>query len=270
MIGVFDSGFGGLTILRELRRVLPENDFLYLGDNARSPYGSRSFETIHRYTWQAVSYLFEQGCPLVIIACNTASARALRTIQQQDLIKSSYSGRVLGIIRPTAEEIGLYSKTGHIGVFATPGTVYSESYLIEIQHFFKDLKVSQQACPLWASLVENGELNSEGARYFIKRDVDSLLEKDPDIDTILLGCTHYPLIADQIREFLPKNVQLLSQGPIVAQKTLDYLKRHPEIDSVLKKSGKTDFLTTDTVQFFKKGAFLFGESAISVKSLTFL
>lgn len=270
MIGVFDSGFGGLTILKELRRVLPKNDFLYLGDNARSPYGSRSFETIHRYTWQAVSYLFEQGCPLVILACNTASARALRTIQQQDLIKSSYSGRVLGIIRPTAEVIGQYSKTGHIGIFATPGTVFSESYLMEIKRFFPNIRVSQQACPLWVSLVENGEFDSEGARYFIQRDVNALLEKDPEIDTILLGCTHYPLIAEQIRQLLPETVQLISQGPIVAEKTLDYLKRHPEIDNLLEKNEKMNFLTTDTIEFFKKGAFLFGERAISVKSLTFL
>ncbi|HOG68234.1 MAG TPA: glutamate racemase [Fibrobacteraceae bacterium] len=270
MIGVFDSGFGGLTILRDLRKALPENDFLYLGDNARSPYGSRSFETIHRYTWQSVSYLLEQGCPLVVLACNTASARALRTIQQKDLVNSPYSGRVLGIIRPTAEEIGFYTKTGHIGIFATPGTVYSESYLLEIRRFFPNIKVSQQACPLWVSLVENGEFDSEGARFFIQRDVNALLEKDPEIDTILLGCTHYPLIADQIREFLPKNIQLVSQGKIVAEKTLDYLKRHPEIDSKLQKSGKTNFLTTDTAEFFKKGAFLFGETAISVKSLTFL
>ena len=169
MIGVFDSGFGGLTILRDLRKALPENDFLYLGDNARSPYGSRSFETIHRYTWQSVSYLLEQGCPLVVLACNTASARALRTIQQKDLVNSPYSGRVLGIIRPTAEEIGFYTKTGHIGIFATPGTVYSESYLLEIRLFFPNIKVSQQACPLWVSLVENGEFDSEGARFYSER-----------------------------------------------------------------------------------------------------
>lgn len=270
MIGVFDSGFGGLTILKELRQALPEYDFLYLGDNARAPYGPRSFETIHRYTWQSVSFLLNLGCPLVILACNTASARALRTIQQRDLPKSGHEGRVLGIIRPTAEVIGNYSKTGHIGIFATPGTVTSESYLIEIRRFFPALSVSQQACPFWVPLVENGEFDSEGARFFIKRDVEALLKKDPKIDTILLGCTHYPLIADQIRQYLPDSVQLVSQGAIVAEKTVDYLKRHPEIDKLLKKSKNSRFLTTDTVDFFKKGAFLFGEETISVESLTFI
>ncbi len=269
MIGVFDSGFGGLTILRELQKSLPQYDYLYMGDNARAPYGSRSYETIYRYTLQCVRELFSRGCPLVILACNTASARALRGIQQQ-VLPSEYPGRrVLGIIRPTAEEIGIYSKTGHIGIFATQGTVSSGSYLMEIGHFYPGLKVTQHACPMWVPLVECGEGGSEGAYYFVQKEMDALLKEDPEIDTILLACTHYPLLEKALRRALPLNVRLVFQGDIVAAKTVDYLTRHPEIECNLTKSGKTRFLTTDTAKFFEKGAFLFGMRDISAESLTF-
>ena len=239
MIGVFDSGFGGLTILRNLQKVLPEYDYLYLGDNARAPYGSRSFETIFRYTLQAVRELFSRGCPLVILACNTASAKALRSIQQDVLPYEFPDKRVLGIVRPTAEEIGKFSKSGHIGIFGTAGTVSSGSYLIEINHFYPELKVTQHACPMWVPLVEYGERESEGARFFVKKDVDALLAQDPDIDTVLLACTHYPLLEGAIRAALPENVKLVFQGDIVSEKTVDYLKRHPEMDARLTKNGKT-------------------------------
>lgn len=269
MIGVFDSGFGGLTILRELKKALPQYDFAYLGDNARAPYGTRSFETIYAYTRQAVDSLFSLGCPLVILACNTASAKALRSIQQNDLPSLAPENRVLGIVRPTAECIGQFSKTGHVGILATPGTVSSKSYLMEISHFSPDLVVSQHSCPLWVPLVENGELESAGTEYFVKRDIETLFRKDPLIDTVLLACTHYPLLTPIIQKFLPKGVRLVSQGEIVAKRTLDYLNRHPEIEIRLKKTGKTEFWTTDTVDFFEKGAFLFGERNISAKKLTF-
>lgn len=269
MIGVFDSGFGGLTILRDLQKVLPQYDYLYLGDNARAPYGSRSFETIYRYTLQAVRELFSRGCPMVILACNTASARALRSIQQQVLPFEFPDRRVLGIIRPTAEEIGRVSKTGHIGIFATAGTVSSGSYPIEINHFYPELKVTQHACPMWVPLVEYGERESDGARYFVKKEVEAVLREDPEIDTILLACTHYPLLEKAIRESTPPGVNLVFQGSIVADKTVDYLKRHPEIENRLAKNGKTSFLTTDTAEFFEKGAFFFGMQDISAESLTF-
>lgn len=269
MIGVFDSGFGGLTILRDLQKVMPQYDYLYLGDNARAPYGSRSFETIYRYTLQAVRELFSRGCPLVILACNTASARALRSIQQQVLPFEFPDRRVLGIIRPTAEEIGRVSKTGHIGIFATAGTVSSGSYPIEINHFYPELKVTQHACPMWVPLVEYGERESDGARYFVKKEVEAVLREDPEIDTILLACTHYPLLEKAIRESTPPGVNLVFQGSIVADKTVDYLKRHPEIENRLAKNGKTSFLTTDTAEFFEKGAFFFGMQDISAESLTF-
>jgi len=269
MIGVFDSGFGGLTILQNLQKALPDYNFLYLGDNARAPYGSRSFESIYRYTLQSVRELFSRGCPLVILACNTASARALRSIQQDVLPFEFPDKRVLGIIRPTAEEIGNFSKTGHIGIFATAGTVSSQSYLIEISHFFPQLKVTQHACPMWVPLVEYGERGTEGARYFVKKEVDALLKEDPEIDTVLLACTHYPLLEKEIREALPPQVRLVFQGDIVAEKTVDYLKRHPEMDSRLARGGQTSFLTSDTAKFFEKGAFLFGMEDISAESLTF-
>lgn len=269
MIGVFDSGFGGLTILRDLQKVLPEYDYLYLGDNARAPYGSRSFETIYRYTLQAVRELFGRGCPLVILACNTASARALRSIQQDVLPFEYPDRRVLGIIRPTAEEAGNFSKTGHIGIFATAGTVFSGSYTIEINRFYPELKVTQHACPMWVPLVEYGERGTEGAQFFVQKEVDSLMKEDPEIDAVLLACTHYPLLEAEIRKALPAGVRPIFQGDIVACKTVDYLKRHPEIETRLSKTGKTNFLTTDTAKFFEKGANLFGMSDISAESLTF-
>lgn len=269
MIGVFDSGFGGLTILRNLQKVLPQYDYLYLGDNARAPYGSRSFETIFRYTLQAVRELFSRGCPLVILACNTASAKALRSIQQDVLPYEFPDKRVLGIVRPTAEEIGRFSKSGHIGIFGTMGTVSSGSYLIEIKHFYPELHVTQHACPMWVPLVEYGERDSDGARFFVKKDIDAVLREDPKIDTLLLACTHYPLLEGAIRSALPENVQLVFQGDIVAEKTVDYLKRHPEMECRLAKNGKTQFLTTDTAKFFEKGAFLFGMTGFSAQSITF-
>lgn len=269
MIGVFDSGFGGLTILRDLQKSLPQYDYLYLGDNARAPYGSRSFETIFRYTLQSVRELFSRGCPLVILACNTASAKALRSIQQDVLPYEFPDKRVLGIVRPTAEEIGSYSRSGHIGIFGTAGTVSSGSYLIEIKHFYPDLHVTQHACPMWVPLVEYGERESEGARFFVKKDVDALLSEDPDIDTVLLACTHYPLLEDSIRKALPSGVRLVFQGDIVSAKTVDYLKRHPEMECRLTKNGKTRFLTTDTAEFFEKGAELFGMKGFSAESVTF-
>ena len=268
MIGVFDSGFGGLTILRDLQAALPDYDFLYLGDNARAPYGGRSFETIFRYTLQCVRELFSRGCPMVILACNTASARALRSIQQQVLPFEFPDKRVLGIIRPTTEEIGKFSHTGHIGIFATAGTVSSNSYQIEISHFFPELKVTQHACPMWVPLVENGEMGTEGSRFFVQKEVNALLQKDPEIDTVLLACTHYPLLENEIRAALPPHVRLVIQGQIVADKMVDYLNRHPEMDARLSRSGNTRFLTTDTAKFFEKGAFLFGMKDISAESLT--
>lgn len=269
MIGVFDSGFGGLTILKELARELPEYDFLYLGDNARAPYGSRTFETIYRYTLEAVKALFDRGCPLVILACNTASARALRSIQQRDLPNLVPENRVLGIIRPTAEEAGTFSKTGHLGILGTAGTVESNSYPIEIRHFFPDLVVTQEACPLWATLVENGEVESEGTRFFVKRDIDRLLLRDPQIDAILLACTHYPLLLPVIRKVLPPGIRIVSQGSLVARKTKNYLVRHPEMEKRLSRGGKISFLTTDTPEFFKKGATFFGMNEVLAKTLTF-
>ena len=252
MIGVFDSGFGGLTILKNLQKALPQYDYLYLGDNARAPYGSRSFETIFRYTLQAVRELFSRGCPLVILACNTASAKALRSIQQDVLPYEFPDKRVLGIVRPTAEEIGKFSKSGHIGIFGTAGTVSSGSYLIEIKHFYPELHVTQH-----------------GAKFFVKKDIDALLAEDPEIDTLLLACTHYPLLEGAIRAALPGNVKLVFQGDIVAEKTVDYLKRHPEMESRLTKNEKVRFLTTDTAKFFEKGASLFGMTGFSAESITF-
>lgn len=269
MIGVFDSGFGGLTILKDLKKALPQYDYLYLGDNARAPYGSRSFETIYRYTLQAVRELFNRGCPLVILACNTASAKALRSIQQNVLPVEFPDRRVLGIVRPTAEEIGKYSKSGHIGILATSGTVSSGSYLLEIKHFFPDLVVNQHACPMWVPIVEYGERGTEGARFFVKKEVDALMAEDAEIDTVLLACTHYPLLREEIEAALPPHVRLVIQGSIVADKTVDYLKRHPEIENRLTKNGKCSFLTTDSAKFFEKGAFLFGMQDISAEMLTF-
>lgn len=237
-------------------------DFLYLGDNARAPYGNRSFETVYEYTLECVQWLFDQGCPLVILACNTASAKALRTIQQKDLPHIDGRKRVLGVIRPTAEMIGSQSVSGSVGVLGTQGTVDSGSYVLEIAHFFPHLRVSQQACPMWVSFIEAGEHESEGALYFYKKDVEELLRKDPDIDTVLLACTHYPLIEPQLRRILPEHIRILSQGAIVAQSLADYLHRHPQMESKLSRGGQRLFYTTDDPALFEQRASLFYGSDI--------
>jgi len=250
-IGIFDSGIGGLTVFRSIAAQLPDYDYIYLGDNSRAPYGNRSFNTIHQYTWECVQSLFQQGCPLIVLACNTASAKALRTIQQKDMKSLDPSKRVLGVIRPTAEVIGEYSNTKEIGVLGTVGTVKSESYLIEIKKFFPDLKVYQQACPLWVPLVESGEYEKPGSDYFIQEYLDELMRQSTHIDTILLACTHYPLLQDKIEEHLPKGIKVIAQGDIVAKSLVDYLKRHPELEQKLTKTGTREFYTTtdDTAEF---------------------
>ena len=258
-IGVFDSGYGGLTVLRSLIDRLPQYDYLYLGDNARSPYGNRSFETVYRYTLECVEWLLEKECPLIILACNTASAKALRSIQQRDLEKLNPEARVLGVIRPTTESLGKYSKTNSIGILATTGTVQSGSYIIELEKFFPELKVQQEACPMWVPLVENNEHQSKGADFFIQKHIDAILQRDKNIDTLLLACTHYPLLKDKIEQHLPKGIKLLSQGDIVAESLGDYLKRHSEMEKRLTKEGKRIFYTTDsTTDFNDKGSLFFG------------
>jgi glutamate racemase len=252
MIGVFDSGYGGLTVLRSLVDKLPQYDYVYLGDNARAPYGPRSFETVYQYTLEAVKWLFDKGCPLVILACNTASAKALRSIQQKDLPKMDPSKRVLGVIRPTTEVIGKFSITGEIGILATQGTVSSGSYPIEIAKFFPELKVFQQACPMWVPLIENNEHQSEGADYFVRKCMESLLERSGHIDTILLACTHYPLLQGKIAAAAGPRVKIVSQGEIVAASLADYLQRHPEIEQKLGKGGSRSFYTTDSPEDFDK------------------
>lgn len=251
-IGIFDSGYGGLTVLRAIRQQLPAYDYLYLGDNARTPYGTRSFDTVYEYTRQCVRWMMDKGCMLVIIACNTASAKALRTIQQKDLPNWEPGKKVLGVIRPTAEVIGNISKSSHIGVLATNGTVASKSYIIETEKFFPDLKVFQQACPLWVPLIENNEVNSEGANYFFRKNLKQLLAKSKNIDTILLGCTHYPLLESILQKMLPETIQLISQGPLVASSLENYLYRHPEIDKKCTKDGQTMFYTTDAAEDFEQ------------------
>jgi glutamate racemase len=259
-IGVFDSGYGGLTVLKEIVSRLPEYDYLYLGDNARSPYGTRSYETVYHYTLQCVKWFFDQGCSLVILACNTASAKALRTIQQKDLPKIAPDNRVLGVIRPTAEIIGTFSETKEVGVLATNGTVLSESYPMEIGKFFPDVKVYQEACPMWVPLVENNEHLGNGADYFIKKNLEELFEKGENIDVVLLGCTHYPLLKEKIEEYLPVGVKLISQGEIVASSLAEYLKRHPEIENRCARNGKRLFYTTDsTSDFDSHGLLFYGE-----------
>jgi glutamate racemase len=271
-IGVFDSGYGGLTILREIVRKLPEYDYMYLGDNARTPYGTRSFETVYQYTLECVRHLFARGCRLVVLACNTASAKALRNIQQLDLPTMTDTGpdgpsrRVLGVIRPTTEVIGNYSQTGHVGILATRGTVTSESYVVEIEKFFPELNVFQEACPMWVPLVENGEFASPGADYFVQQHIDRLMIKSPAIDTLLLACTHYPLLADKIRQVAPAGVNIVSQGEIVADSLIDYLKRHPALDQQCSKYGQRTFLTTDsTVDFDRQAAIFYGGPVQSVQ-----
>jgi glutamate racemase len=263
-IGIFDSGYGGLTVMREIVSVLPEYDYLYLGDNARAPYGSRSFESIYQYTLECVKYLLNQNCSLIILACNTASAKALRTIQQKDLPKIAPNKRVLGVIRPTAEMIGNITKSNTVGVLGTSGTVQSESYIIEINKLFPQVKVFQEACPMWVPLIENGELDNEGAKYFIKKNIDQLLSQSNKIDTILLGCTHYPVLQAAIKKIIPETIQLLSQGTIVANAIKNYLSRHLEIALMCSKNSTKRFLTTDdTNDFDKHGSAFFGEAIAS-------
>lgn len=260
-IGIFDSGYGGLTVFRAIRDALPQYDYLYLGDNARAPYGSRSFESIHEYTWQCVQWMFAQGCPLIILACNTASAKALRSIQQRDMPRRYDDRRVLGVIRPTAEVIGTYSHTDHVGVLGTRGTVQSGSYEIEIRKFFPDVTVYQQACPLWVPIIEAGEHKSEAADYLVEKYLNQLLAQSPDIDTVLLACTHYPLLTPRILEHLPEGIRLISQGSIVADSLVDYLQRHIELEERISAAGGVRFFTTDSVaDFDEKGTVFFGEA----------
>jgi glutamate racemase len=265
-IGVFDSGYGGLTVFREFVQQLPQYDYIYLGDNARAPYGSRSFETVYKYTWQCVQWLLKQNCPLIILACNTASAKALRTIQQNDLHKHAPGARVLGVIRPTSEIIGRYTQSKNIGILATNGTVQSNSYALEIEKFYPDLTITQEACPMWVPLVEYNEHKSKGADYFIEKNIRSIFSKNPEIDTLLLACTHYPLLKEKIQKYLPGNVQLLSQGEIVAESLKDYLNRHPEIENRITRNGQRLFFTTDSPEDFNSHATIFfGKPVASVR-----
>lgn len=256
-IGVFDSGFGGLTILKEIRKVLPDYDYLFLGDNARAPYGSRSFDIVYRFTLQAVKYLFDHGCKLVILACNTASAKALRTIQQNDLPHIDPSRRVLGVIRPTVEKIGEISQTGSIGIFGTPGTIQSESYNIEIAKLHPGFTTSGHACPMWVPLIENKESDNPGADYFVQKDINQLLAMDDKIDTVILGCTHYPLLLKKIERYMPRHINVVQQGPIVAESLKDYLTRHTDMEARLTKGASCTYLTTESAEKFGDLASIF-------------
>ena len=265
-IGIFDSGFGGLTILKEIVKQLPTYNYIYLGDNARAPYGNRSFETVYKYTLEAVQKLFEMDCNIIILACNTASAKALRTIQQNDLDRIAPGKRILGVIRPSTEAVESLSKTKHIGILGTIGTVKSESYVIEIKKMFPTINVEQEACPMWVPLVENDEYYNDGANYFIKKNIDNLLGKDNNIDTIILGCTHYPLLLEKIKHYVPKGITIVNQGEIVAKSLKDYLKRHPELESNCIKDSNRQFFTTDSTENFNvMGSKFLGEKIISKK-----
>ena len=268
-IGVFDSGYGGLTILKEIVKQLPEYDYIYLGDNARAPYGTRSFETVYQYTLECVQQLFSMNCELVLLACNTASAKALRNIQQKDLPRIAPHKRVLGVIRPTTEILGNYTKTGHVGVLGTTGTVTSNSYPIEINKFYPEFTVNQQACPMWVPLIENNEFNNEGADFFIQKNIDTLLLKDKEIDTIILGCTHYPLLSSKIKKYLPQHITLLSQGKIVEASLMDYLKRHSEIEQKCSKGGNITFYTTDSAENFDQSASVFYGANVQSEHIAF-
>ena len=261
-IGIFDSGYGGLTVLRSIVEKLPAYDYIYLGDNARTPYGTRSFETVYHYTLECVQWLFAQGCPLIVLACNTASAKALRTIQQKDLPRIAPQNRVLGVIRPTTEKIGTFTKTKAVGILATKGTVLSDSYVIETKKFFPDTEVYQHACPMWVPLVENNEHSGPGADYFVQKDIHELLSLSGKIDTVLLACTHYPLLSDKIRKYLPSGIQLISQGDIVADSLAGYLKRHSEIENRCSKNASLSFYTTDAPADFDAHAGIFFGKAV--------
>ena len=256
-IGVFDSGYGGLTVLKEIVNILPQYDYIYLGDNARAPYGNRSFETVYQYTLQCVKWFFDQGCSLVILACNTASAKALRTIQQNDLPKIAPGKRVLGVIRPTTEIAGRYSESKSIGILATYGTVASNSYVIEIEKSFPEVKVYQEACPMWVPLIENNEHHGHGSDFFVKKNIHNIFQKGENIDVILLACTHYPLLREKIEEYLPVGVKLISQGDIVAASLRDYLSRHQEIENQCSQNGLRYFYTTDSAEDFNDHASIF-------------
>lgn len=264
-IGIFDSGYGGLTVMRSIVDVLPAYDYLYLGDNARAPYGNRSFETVYQYTLECVNWLFNEGCELVILACNTASAKALRQIQQMDLpLRTDRHKRVLGVIRPTSELVGNFTQTGVVGVLGTEGTVKSESYLKEIEKFFPKIVVEQEACPMWVYLVEHNQLEGEGADYFVRQHMDRIFNRNPNIDTLLLACTHYPLLINTIKKYLPTGVEVISQGGIVAQQLLDYLLRHPEMEVRLSCNGSREFVTTDDALTFEQHAsHFFGQSLLA-------
>ncbi|MBQ8501186.1 MAG: glutamate racemase [Bacteroides sp.] len=267
-IGVFDSGYGGLTILSKIRELLPEYDYIYLGDNARTPYGSRSFEVVYEFTQQAVTKLFEMGCHLVILACNTASAKALRTIQMNDLPRLDPMRRVLGVIRPTVECIGDITKSRHVGVLATAGTIRSESYPLEIHKLFPDIKVSSMACPLWVPLVENNEALGEGADFFVKKYIDQLLQKDRQIDTVILGCTHYPLLLPKIEQYMPQGINIVSQGELVAASLKDYLQRHPEMNKKCTKGGRCMYRTTEAEDKFTESASAFLKQTVKVERIS--
>ena len=267
-IGIFDSGYGGLTILSKIRESMPEYDYLYLGDNARTPYGTRSFEVVYEFTSQAVKTLFDRGCQLVILACNTASAKALRTIQQIDLPKIDPRKRVLGIIRPTVEYLGELTTSRHVGLLASSGTIKSQSYPLEIKKLFPDIIVSGEACPIWVPLVENGEAHSEGADYFVRRHIDNLLAKDDKIDTIILGCTHYPILYDKIRRYTPDHIKVVVQGEYVGRSLAHYMERHPEMRELCTRGGTCQLLTTESVDIFKQHAPLFFDDDMQVNSIS--
>lgn len=267
-IGIFDSGYGGLTVFDKIREAMPDYDYIYLGDNARTPYGPRSFEVVYRFTRQAVEKLFSEGCQLVILACNTASAKALRTIQQRDLPEWDPARRVLGVIRPTVELMDRISVTKHIGILGTSGTISSHSYVMEIEKMFPHITVTGEACPMWVPLVENNEFSSPGSDYFVKKHLDHILSVDPQIDTLVLGCTHYPLLATKIKQYLPAGINVLSQGEYVAESLKDYLKRHPEMDRKLTRHGVCRFLTTESADKFSEAASVFLNSPIEVEQIS--
>lgn len=269
-IGIFDSGYGGLTIYSEIRRLMPQYDYMYIGDNARAPYGTRSFDVVYEFTRQAVNFLFRSGCHLVILACNTASAKALRNIQQLDLPSMDPARRVLGIIRPTVESVGDITKTRHVGVLATEGTIRSMSYPLEIKKLFPDIVVTGKACPMWASLVEADEHLTPGADYFVQRDVEALLAKDPQIDTIILGCTHYPMLLDRVRLFVPENIKLLTQGEAVALSLQNYLSRHTDLEQRCTKGGETIFYTTESDERFREQASRFLKHPVCTNKITLI
>lgn len=267
-IGIFDSGYGGLTILHGIRQLLPQYDYLYLGDNARTPYGTRSFDVVYEFTRQAVVKLFERGCHLVILGCNTASAKALRSIQQNDLPQLDANRRVLGVIRPTAEVVGSLTSSRHVGIFATEGTIKSESYNLEIKKLFPDIQVTGVACPFWVPLVEYNEADSPGADYFVKKRIDQLMRADSQIDTVILGCTHYPLLLPKIHKYIPRGIRIISQGEYVANALQDYFLRHADMEQRCTKGGSVHYLTTENTEKFREQAQLFLHEPVEVEKVT--